>query len=142
MFIFTSPPPHSLQVRTATPCPCQGSRDSVAGLSQRRVGFDTRPNPRGIYGGESGGGKGYSPWRPISVFPPAPLSIIWRWSRGLRRRSAVARLDCVFESSRRHRYPVTCECCAGRDLCDNPILRPEKHCPVSVCVTECDQVQQ
>jgi hypothetical protein len=68
-----------------------------------------------------------------------------RWTRGLRRSSAAARLLGL-----RVRIPpgewlsVCRECCvlSGRDICDGLICPPEKSYRVCVCFIECDQMQQ
>ena len=81
------------------------------------------------------------------------IYIIWNptaliWPRGLRRRSAAARLLRMWV-----RIPpgawmsVCCECCvlSGRGLCDEPITRPEESyrlCCVVVCDLETSRMRR
>jgi len=48
-------------------------RRSVASLSRRRPGFNSRPVPFGVYGGQNSTGRGFSPSTsvfPVSIIPP------------------------------------------------------------------------
>jgi hypothetical protein len=64
-----------------------------------------------------------------------------QWPRGVRRRSAVARLLRLwFRIPMAAWMSVCCECCvlSGRGLCDELITRPEYHYRLW-CVVVCDQ---
>ena len=63
-----------------------------------------------------------------------------QWPRGLRRRSAAARLLRLWVRITPEAYmPVRCECyvLSCRGLCDGPITRPEESCRLW-CVVVCD----
>jgi hypothetical protein len=70
------------------------------------------------------------------------LSCRSKWPRGLRRRSAAARMLRMWvRISPRTWKSVCCECCmlSGRGLCEEPITRPEESyrlCCVVVCDSE------
>ena len=63
-----------------------------------------------------------------------------QWPRGLRRRSAAARLLGLWvRIPPGSRISVSCDCCvlSGRGLCDGLITRPEESYRLW-CVVECD----
>ena len=67
---------------------------------------------------------------PSALITPFNFDMISRscWPRVLRRRSAVARWDCGFESRLRHGgfSSLNVVCCAGIGLCHGPILHQEE----------------
>jgi hypothetical protein len=71
---------------------------------------------------------------------PKELTGRSQWPRGLRRRSAAARLLRLWVRVPRMAWiSVCCECCvlSGRGLCDELITRPEESYRLW-CVVECD----
>jgi hypothetical protein len=81
----------------------------------------------------------WKPHKPLCIVI-CGLSAGQLWTRALRRRSAAARLLRLWVPiPPGARMSACCECCvlSGRDLCDEPITRPEKSYRLW-CVIVCD----